>query len=614
MRRAWLAVVALLIVGAPAARAQYLFMQYTMLFKKQQPNQPGSGNPQQPMSPNQPGGQGPAGDAEFEAVPVNAVVEIKSYNTVPNFAQQRIKGIVKQQWGTSTLYNDDQIVTQAFLVQQLPNVHVRYAAKKDSLSKKRTNEGVFELAEFCLEHGLANEFAGLMDEVAASGKKTGLDKLDRAVEAYTQVKAALAGRIDREEASAYWRAKLGFRMSQSDHYSLLYNAALNDPPEVQQRLKALEDNMRGVYYWFVMKGIPLPVPNQKLVAVLLDQPDQFTIQRALIEDEPLVSDGFFSPRDNVVVFSAQRLDDASVKFAKQMQGYYQQGWDRDSLLKGDKTSKLAGKRADERERMSTLALLDKAMDMEGERAAVTHEGTRQLFVGAGLQKPAVVMPDWFQFGMASVFETPKGPYPAAPVQARVAYWPGYGAPSWKYTRLFRLLELDSTKEAEFSPFRSRARFGEAGRTLERVVSDVDFGTARDMVRFAPPRVAERSINAARSYAWALCYFLARQRTPGVMRFYEELSKMPRDLEPQPNDILACFFRAFDVADTTGSKMDPAKFEELAKDWLGYMKTVRTPGAEYTLEAPPNPAAAGPAPPAPPGPGAGKGGGKGGGGS
>jgi hypothetical protein len=585
MRWAWLAGVVLALVVAPAARAQYVFLQYTMQFKKPQANQPGSNPNAPPPNPQAPPGSANAADAEMIEIPVMGVVEVKDYRELPNFAAQRMKATVKTPWGVSTLYNDNLLITRFLPANALPNVRVRYTAKRDALNRQRTPEKIYDLAEWCLNHGLVAEFAALMDEAASAGKKTNLDKLDRAVEAYTQVKDGLANKLEREDAAAYWRSRLGFRVSTSDHYALLYNAALNNPPEVEQRLKALEDNLRAVCLWFALKGVALNLPDQKLVAVLLDQPDQFTIQRALIEDEPLVSDGFFSPRDNVVVFSAQRLDDASVRFAKQMQGFYQQGWDRDALLKGSTTSRLAGKSADQKERMSTLALLDKAMEVEAERAAVSHEGTRQLFVGAGLQKPTVVMPEWFQFGMASVFETPKGPFPGAPVEVRVAFWPGYGAPSWKYTRLFHRFHEETPKDASIISFQQRAALGPAGATLREVVTGSEFGQARDLERVGGPVAAMVPLLRARSYAWALCYYLTRQRTQGIIRFYDELSRMPRDLDPEPLDVLACFCRAFDVADTTGQKMDPVKFEELAKDWLGYMKTVRPPGAELNLGVP-----------------------------
>jgi len=466
-----------LVLGASVAPADYLFIQYSMKFKKTQEKDKQGGNPQQP---GQPPGQATTNDADFVTIPLNAVAELKVPARILPTVSGRPRIVATTRWGTSTLYNDDTVVVRTV---PMPAVKALFVAQRDKLNKDHTPDKVYDLCEWCLEHGLVTEFATLMDETAGAGKKTNLDKLDKAVECYSQVKAALAQRIEREDASNFWRAKLGFRMSQSDHYSLLYNAPSNNPPEVDRRLKDLEENMKGVYFWFALRGVVLNMPEQKLVAVLLDQPDQFIIQRQFVEDEVLVSDGFFAPRDNVVVFSAQRLDFAGVQFDKIMQGYWSQGWDRQALLEGKGASKLAGKSVDEREKASTLALLHKALEFESERAAVSHEGTRQLFVGCGLQKQSVVMPDWLQFGMASVFETPKGPFPLAPAEVAVAYYQGYGMPSWEYTRIFKLLEDDTRKPGDtslFGLFRDRAQITNATTTMRRVVSDADFTRARDL--------------------------------------------------------------------------------------------------------------------------------------
>jgi len=279
----WLAV-AVLLIGVSAANADYLFMQYIMGFRKNGTNPPTpivpGGPPIQPGGPPSPGSAN-ANDSEIIQIPVYGVVE-GTFKVLPT-ATGRVKATYKQKLGITNLYNDDALVTQPA---KFPTVKARYAAKHESLGKGRTHEKEYELAEWCLTVGLVNECASLLEEVASSGKKTDLDKLDRAVEAYTQVKSALAKPVEREDNANHWRAKLGFRVSSSDHYSMLYNAALNDPPEVKERLKALEENMRAVYIWFALKGVVLQMPDQKLVTVLLDQPSQFTLQRQLIEDEP----------------------------------------------------------------------------------------------------------------------------------------------------------------------------------------------------------------------------------------------------------------------------------------------------------------------------------------
>jgi hypothetical protein len=195
-----------------------------------------------------------------------------------------------------------------------------------------------------------------------------------------------------------------------------------------------------------------------------------------------------------------------------------------------------------------------------------------------MQKPTVIMPDYLQFGMASVFDTPKGPYPFAPVEVRVPYWHGWGAPSWEYTRIFKNIEQGGLMHDLPTPVRSATDITQASQILRNVVTDADFSRARDL----GPRAGTRHLIVARTYAWGLCYYLCKARMSGVMKLYEELGKQPRDLELEPTELLACFCRAFDLADTTGLRPDPVKFETFAKDWLGFMRTINTPGTDIKL--------------------------------
>lgn len=577
MKRLCLAI-ALLFV-ASTVKADFLYMQYVMGKKKSPDNQqPGGGGhppgaPGAPGAPGGPGGGGSPNENDVTILTVNAVVELKKAPVALQTRTGGAKWLVTHKYGATSVYNDDKLAAKNL---PLAGIKRRFAAKQATLARARTPERVYELAEWALNYGLAGEFAELMDETAKAGKKTGYDALDRAVECYTQVKDALSKRIERDDNAEYWRGKLGFRRTESDHYVLLYSAALSDPPEAKRRLDLLEENMRAVYGWFALKGQVLKMPDQKLVAVLIDDPAEFLLQRQMVDEEPLVSDGFFASRDNVVVFSTQRLDEASQLFAAQMRARYSEGWDRTVLLTG-KGKTLAGKSNDERYMMETLALLEAALQEDGERAAVSHEGTRQLFVGAGLQPRTLVLPTWVQFGMASVFETAKPPYPLAPVEVRAPYWHGWGGASWKYTRLFRHFEHEQSMGAREGIIREDKEFTRAGRTLLHTIRDSEFSEAREN-----PRQGSLHLLMGRTYAWGLCHYLTRMRTAGVIRFYEELAKMPRDLELEPDEVVGCFARAFDVADVTGVKIDPAKFESLAKDWLGYMASVATPGTEMQI--------------------------------
>src|SRR5207253_6658106 len=89
-------------------------------------------------------------------------------------------------------------------------------------------------------------------------------------------------------------------------------------------------------------------------------------------------------------------------------------------------------------RAQTLTLVLKAMEEDGKRATVTHEGTRQLIAALGLLPRSVEAPQWIDFGMASFFETPKG-----------SYWWGAGAPNMTYLVNFKL--WDYNKKLDKNP-------------------------------------------------------------------------------------------------------------------------------------------------------------------
>src|SRR5262245_47444678 len=138
MRRAWLAV-ALLVIGTSAARADYLFMQYIMGFKRNQPQGSGPGpSPGGPPAAPAPGGQPNPNEPNRDVIqiPVNAVVEVSEFKQLANPLTQRVKVTVKTKWGTTSLYNDDELTTRRV---PLPTVKKRYTDKLETLNKNRTN-------------------------------------------------------------------------------------------------------------------------------------------------------------------------------------------------------------------------------------------------------------------------------------------------------------------------------------------------------------------------------------------------------------------------------------------------------------------------------------------
>ena len=75
----------------------------------------------------------------------------------------------------------------------------------------------------------------------------------------------------------------------------------------QHFLNRLERNYEGFFTWFALRGNALPLPDRRLVAVLVDSPEAFQHQhKDIFDDAPMVADGYFVPRDNLAIFSAQR--------------------------------------------------------------------------------------------------------------------------------------------------------------------------------------------------------------------------------------------------------------------------------------------------------------------
>ena len=94
------------------------------------------------------------------------------------------------------------------------------------------------------------------------------------------------------------------------------------------------------------------------MAVMIDQPADFLLEQRSGDDEPLVCDGFFAQRDNVVVFSTQRVDPEFQAFVRQTHPIWQRGFERAKLLDG--TERQSTTTPDDFARYQTLALLEKA--------------------------------------------------------------------------------------------------------------------------------------------------------------------------------------------------------------------------------------------------------------
>jgi hypothetical protein len=501
------------------------------------------------------GNFGGLGGRAFQEVDDNAhfivaVVEVENAEA-GNYVKKLDEGrpiLVRHKWGTSYLRAQTALSKTILLKvggKPLPTVSRRYneieyprafpAGGTPELAK------VLFLARWCLEHGQVGRYTEVMDKLVE------LDRNLPAAKAYTAVKAALKQPPEKNDAAGAWRAKLmeSYKLAEKPgyHYALLHSSQAGSAAELDQVLDTLENTFLGFYYWWALRGIELPVPRERQLAVLTDKTDDLHRFHAILTSGPMVGDGFFARREGLTVLSSRRLDesyDALDKFGQSR--FWSNGLDRQAVLAGQKPK---GTTDPEIFRDAQLvALLLKAMETEAQRTTVSHNASRQLLYSAGLLPRNVSAPEWFLFGMGSFFETS----PQAP-------WPTIGGPSFYWLPLFRELKAEKT------PY----------DTLRTVVTDGYFrtvpprGEAGSLVR----KAHDEALRKARATSWALTYWLAKEKVDGLRRYCKELGKLPRDLELDESTLLEAFARALNAVDGA-NKPDPAKLATLAERWFDFM--------------------------------------------
>ncbi len=357
------------------------------------------------------------------------------------------------------------------LIDRYPDPKKQLGQKKGNHRKYGSPEGQLELAEWCLEVGLPDDAMAILDRLLTyPAKDTFKSHTTSVVEAYGKIKDLLTANVDKVDRANEWKERLGYQaLSISKHYAIVHQD--NTQKSADRRLEALENNLKTVYLWFALRGRALPAPSEKLVAIIVGDASEFRRYRDTFEATNLVADGFHARRENLAVFSARRLDRASVNFEQRVKNIYRVAKPED-LFKGalpklkdypalDNYSKYSN--------ASTLALVDNLLQEEAEIASATHEGTKQLFAETGLLPRNVLAPEWLRFGIAALFEMPKGPFPGSTRTLQVALYPGGGGPHWGYMRYYE--ELRDTKKVTMD---------NSGMLFVKTVIDAEFRKARQM--------------------------------------------------------------------------------------------------------------------------------------
>lgn len=528
-RNAWLAIALLL---SADARAEYVRFVYTPAVIK--PDAPDANDTPPAAVPGRPGPE----EADF---PADIIVEVKKIHRLATRAQSVPLFLLEHKWGRThatelpglTFYRVEDKSTG------LPTTRQRYETRRLELGKTPTPERRLELADYCLTHGLPGKFHVEMEELV----KTHPD-LPAAVryKAYLQETKRSPSQKD---DTLPWKDHLrAYKAAESAHYRLLH-APGTDAAEVRARLRQLEETFEAFHGWFALKGRAVPLPERRLAVVLPGKTEEFTRLRRASDAAELRGDGFLTRRDNVLVLSPVPLYGPYDQLSKATQDLWvQRGWNRDTLLQG--IGKL-GESAEDTVYAQEVALLLKAMQEQSELATETHLGSVQLAVAAGLLPGSAAAPRWLHFGLGSLFETPPE-----------AYWPGAGAPHWKYLLKFQLWRekklLDSPEVA-----------------LRKVITDAYYR----QVSPAEARLRDRDpLLLAHTLSWSLTYFLSQKanRLDGLMRYCQELSRLPRNQAFNEKVYLGCFLRAFDLDDPRGpGGVNTRRFQELAREWFQFMR-------------------------------------------
>jgi len=519
---------------------------------------------------------GPMGGAQVEDEPEDLIVAVLKVNSLtPNMRKRFLEGLsevpFRHPWGTIKLAKKTVMYEASFLEKEtgipLPSPDKLFPARLDEVFKgkeKPSADAAVKLAFWCLEHGLTDDCAKVMDKIAET------DKSHASVKAYLAVKAALARPLARANTARRWKERLlgDYNISQTDshHYALLHSRKLED---ATPQLDRLEQSFKCYYYWWALRGVVLPVPRERQVAVLTEQRPDFRKLEKNLSASPPVTDSFTGRREGLVVFAGKRGDLMYDKVDKGSQSVWESGWDRKALLSGKSdrgVPKNIPRIAAIRNEMSRgprfSALLLKALENEWEQTGMSHEVARQQLFASGLLPHNVNAPEWVQFGMGSFFEAPlQSPWQT--VGAANPYWLPRFKEYWKKDPKTRKSKYEAT------PL----------KTLEKVVTDAYFREKAVIEPIAEEKPDEREARQkkadelqqrkARAASWALMYFLAkppavpgdRTHLPGLQRYFKELSKLPRDMELDEKALLACFKRAF------GNDLT-----RLANSWISFINS------------------------------------------
>jgi len=508
-----------------------------------------------------PGGMMPGGEFGAFEQPKHEVVVAIELKTVPKQISPQPFQVYEadHRWGRKGRFPMAPIVDYHVVKQESPAREFTKKFAKDVQDGKDADRMAFA-ALWALRHGLKPQFHNTMADLVK------LDPKHTIAAAYMAVQADLKKPLAADDpVTKSLIADLladGYRVvpSEAGHYAVLTKVPASTQVEAQlkRRLNRFEETFENYFYWFAMQGnVPVPpMPKHRLLVLLAHDANDFHRHHAWWGSETHVADGFTPRRDNLIVLSARRLDGDYTTLEKNTQQLWAQARvNRDDLVSGAVWDlKVAKDNFFMMSAVQTLALMQKAMEEEAERAAISHEGVKQLLYATGVLPRFVNVPEWVEFGMASFFDTPQG-----------ALYPGVALPSW-------------SQLVAFKHFRKYNRLGgSAQAALTGTITNAFFRQAREADGGDQDKGEKPSeqLEIARATAWSFVYYLGQnKRMSAMLRLGQELNQLPRDLDLDDATLQGCFARAFEMVDPKDPrKVDPARLKNLADAWFADLLAV-----------------------------------------
>src|SRR5262249_6012207 len=137
-------------------------------------------------------------------------------------------------------------------VDRFPDPKKQLDFKRRDTKQYGSPEGQVLLADWCLEVGLPDECAAILERLATSpSKDTFKPTTTAAVEAYVKMKDILSANLAGMDKANEWKERLGYQaISISKHYAIVHQD--NTQASAGRRLDALENNFKTVYLWFAI--------------------------------------------------------------------------------------------------------------------------------------------------------------------------------------------------------------------------------------------------------------------------------------------------------------------------------------------------------------------------